>query len=63
MAIYIRSIHYFETLDQRDLPVYISYINLWSGRYHDISLTSLTTGRYPDISAFDAKTVQDIDIP
>ena len=26
-------IHHFHTLDQRDLPVYISYITLWSGIY------------------------------
>ena len=24
-------IYHFHTLDQRDLPVYISHINLWSG--------------------------------
>ena len=39
-------IYYFNTLDQRDLAVYISHINLWSGIYLDISL---------DHKLFDAK--------
>jgi len=31
-------IYHFNTSDQRNLLVYISHINLWSGIYHNISL-------------------------
>ena len=33
-------IYHFDTLDQRDSPLYICHINLWSGIYPDISLTT-----------------------
>ena len=49
-------IYHFHTLDQSDLPVYISHINLWSGIYHDISLNHRDISRYiPDHKLFDAK--------